>query len=165
MAWICIHTKPAQELPVQGGLLDLALETFLPTRRVTVPDRKRPGHSCHQTVPLFPRYLFADCDPGDFFAVPSVRGVHSVVQTRTEEGYPQFLTIPDRAVTALKRGPVPPLKVGQSLRLKAPYCGLLAIVSSIANLDSSGQVEAWLHMLGGTRAVTFHHSLITAESL
>lgn len=164
MAWICIHTKPSQEVPVRDRLLDLALDTLFPTRRITVPDRKRPGHSCHQTVPLFPRYLFADVHPSDFFAVPSVRGVHAVVQTRTEEGYPQFLTVPDAAVAVLRRPLPPPLKLGQSLKLKAPYCGLLAIVSSISHLDSSGQVEAWLHMMGGRRTVTFHYSLIQAEA-
>lgn len=160
MAWICIHTRPSQEVPVTDRLLDLALETFYPTRRITIPDRTRPGHSRSQTVPLFPRYLFADVDPSDYFAVPSVRGVHQVVQTRAASGYPQFLTIPAQAINALRTPDPPQLTVGQQVALKAPYKGLLAIVSSISHLDSSGQVQVWLHMLGSRRTVALHYSLI-----
>lgn len=159
MAWICIHTKPSQEVPVQDRLLDLALETLFPTRRITIPDRKRPGHSCSQTVPLFPRYLFADVDPADYFAVPSVRGVSTVVQTRTDDGFPQFLTVPLPAIAALRHTP-PSLRIGQEVKLRGPYQGLFAIISSISHLDTSGQVEVWLHMLASRRIASLHYSLI-----
>lgn len=162
MAWICIHTKPSQEVPVTDRLLDLSLDTFLPIRRITIPDRSRPGHSKSQTIPLYPRYLFADVDPSDYFAVPAVRGISQVVQTRDDNGFPYFLTLPDAAIAALRGTVPPPLNVGQQIRLKGPYRGLLAIVASIAHLDSSGQVQVWLHMLGGRQQASLHHSLIQA---
>lgn len=96
--------------------------------------------------------------------MPSVRGVSQVVQTRTEFGYPQYLTVPTAAITALRVSTPPPLSVGQQVALKAPYKGLLAIVASISHLDSSGQVQVWLHMMGARRTVQLHYSLIQAES-
>jgi hypothetical protein len=83
-----------------------------------------------------------------------------VVQTRDDDGFPFFLTVPPQAIIALRAGSPPHLTVGQELKLKAPYVGLLAIVHSISHLDSSGQVEVWLHMLGSRRSVSLHHSLI-----
>lgn len=86
-----------------------------------------------------------------------------MVQTRTEDGFPQFLTVPDSAITALRGTTPPPLDVGQQIKLKGPYRGLLAIISSISHLDDSGQVEVWLHILQGRQKASLHYSLIQAE--
>jgi Transcription termination factor nusG len=163
LAWICIHTRPAQEVPVRDRMLDLALDIFYPTRRITVPDRSRPGHSRSSVVPLYPRYLFADVDPSDYFQVPSVRGVSQIVHVHDDDDLPVFVTIPRHVIDALRSSQPPHLNVGQKIKLRGPYQGLLAIISSIAHLDSSGQVEVWLHMLGGRRLATLHHSLVLAE--
>lgn len=160
MAWLCIHTRPKEELPVQDRLLDLALDIFFPTRRITVTDRTRPGHSRQQTVPQYPRYLFADVDPSDYFAVPQVRGISQVVSTRDPDGFPQFLTVPPQAIAALRHTVPPNLAIGDQVRLKKPFLGLTAIVNSVVHLDSTGQVQVWLDMLGGRRSVSLHHSLI-----
>lgn len=163
VAWICIHTQPRQEIQVQDRLLHLALEVFLPFRRITVPDKARPGHSKSTYVPKFPRYLFADVHAEDYAEVPLTRGISQVVATRGYDDQPQYLTIPPKAIDLLRDPPRPHLQVGDQAILRGPYEGLRAIIHSVAHLDSTGQVSVWLDMLGGRRSVQLHHSLIRTE--
>jgi len=162
MAWICVHTQSRQEVQVQARLLHLALEVFLPFRRVTVPDKARPGHSKSTHIPRFPRYLFADVDQGDFAEVPLIRGVSQVVTTRGWDDQPQYLIVPQKAISLLRDPPRPSLMLGDLVSLRGPYQGLQAIIHSIAHLDTTGSVSVWLDMLGGQRSVSVHHSLIQA---
>lgn len=163
MAWICIHTQPRQEIQVQDRLLRLALEVFLPFRRITVADKARPGHSKQSFVPRFPRYLFADVPEQDYAEVPLVRGVSQVVVTRGWDDQPQYLVVPQKAISLLRDPPRPLLSVGDAVSLKGPYEGLRSIIHSVAHLDTTGQVEVWLDMLGGRRSVSVHHSLVRTE--
>jgi transcription antitermination factor NusG len=151
--WLCVHTQPKSEVLVSHSLLDLALEVFLPTRRITTRDKKT-GKSVPSTIPHFPRYLFADVDHTDYFRIPKTKGVHSVVSTKDEDGYPFFLTIPPDAIQILRTNQIPALAVHDQVKLRHPYNGLRAIISSIAHLDSTGQVKVWLDILGGRREIT-----------
>jgi transcription termination factor NusG len=164
MSWVCIRTAPRAERSVYGELLDLALEVFLPTRKITVPDKVRPGHSRQETVPQFPSYLFADVSPQDFYALPDTRGISQVVSTVSPSGEPQYLIVPQKAIDILKGLVHPSFTIGQTVQLRHPYRGLSAIIQSIAHLDSTGQVQVWLDLLSSRRTVSLHHSLIDVPS-
>jgi transcription antitermination factor NusG len=53
--WYVIYTKPRHEKKVHGGLIEMNIECFLPTRKIlrTWHDRKK-----FVDEPLFPSYLF-----------------------------------------------------------------------------------------------------------
>jgi len=176
--WWAVYSAPHCELTARDALLALGLGVFCPHERVKRLVEVTPPATYHQRVfgvkprshtvvmdrlePLWPRYLFA-CAPwlrlSEVFAA---KGVQDLVRGAEQ----QPLKVPEPVVEALvavadkdgltnskdlsRLSNVLRIRPGDKLQLKPenPFAGLLVWVSSVARLDDSGVIDAWVKMFG-----------------
>jgi transcriptional antiterminator RfaH len=130
--WYAVHSKPRQEAVAQEHLQRQGFVIYLPKIQV----RKRRRNKWVKVVePLFPRYLFIQCDPAVDNTAPvrSTRGAVGLVRIGTE-----LRPIPDEVIDYLKHGEDdsdqlrhdddwPHQPGDQVLVLEGPFAGLTGI--------------------------------------
>ncbi len=95
-AWYCARTKPKHEHIAAANLLkNLGLEVFNPRLRV---ERATQRGLVRTVEPLFPCYIFIQCQPHDWNDVRYVNGVSSLVHFGG-----MIPTVPELVIEDLKR--------------------------------------------------------------
>jgi transcription antitermination factor NusG len=179
MSWWAVYTEPRRELFARDQLLEAGYaEVFCPFERITRRDTAaRTRHKPVRTFqePIFPRYLFIANQAGelDVPRVNAVRGVATVV--KSVSGRP--LEAPNEVIEALRKvatadGLVAARDLSKfSSRFTGkpgdrfiyrhrPFEGLVGCLSSIAELDATGNVRIWLNILGGEREIVVNHKAV-----
>jgi transcriptional antiterminator RfaH len=95
--WYAVHSKPRQEAVAEQHLQNQGFTTYLPRIRVR---RQRRGRWVKVDEPLFPRYLFIQCDPNQDNTAPvrSTRGAVGLVRIGSE-----LRPVPDEVIEFLKQ--------------------------------------------------------------
>ena len=95
--WFAVHSKPRQEAVAEQHLNNQGFTTYLPRIRVR---KQRRGKWTKVVEPLFPRYLFIQCDPDQDNTAPvrSTRGAVGLVRIGTE-----LRSVPDEVIEFLKQ--------------------------------------------------------------
>ena len=95
--WYAVHSKPRQEAVAEEHLRRQGFITYLPQMRVR---RQRRGKWVQAVEPLFPRYLFIQCDPAldNTAPVRSTRGAVGLVRIGSE-----LRPVPDEVIAFLKQ--------------------------------------------------------------
>ena len=174
-AWLAIYTSPNQEALAARNLRRLAIDVFYPFERVKTL-RKR-GLTMRPMLierPYFSRYLFAQVPDNLLAQVHDTTGVSGIVNRRGEP-----LHIPDGVVEEIQQkaddtgclGAVDlstrrsrfRARVGDQFYFKADgniLHGLLGRLSSLAKLESHGEVAAFVRFLGSEREVRVPAGLV-----
>jgi len=94
--WYAVHSKPRQEAVAEEHLQRQGFATYLPKVRVR---KRRRGKWAQVVEPLFPRYLFIQCDPtvDNTAPVRSTRGAVGLVRIGFE-----LRPVPDEVIEYLK---------------------------------------------------------------
>jgi transcription antitermination factor NusG len=169
MTWRAVYCESKRELLARDGLVEAGFRVFCPFEKVTRRIKLRGQNEFRVetvNVSVFPNYLFIDSD--SVFAIESVRGVISLVCAGTN-----LLPIPDRVMERLfaladPHGCVGSKNsnkissgflgvVGSAFEFKGRLLGLIGHISSLARLDETGEVSAWVEMLGGEHEVQVSH--------
>lgn len=150
------------------------IDVFLPHERIIRHRKIRGQHATRATEalePLFPNYLFADCDAPAL--VRSCRGVIDLVKIT---GTP--LSIPDVVIAQLRKMADPDgcvraedvtkLSYGFAgrpgdwvcFRRGTAWYGMMGQIQSLADLDVTGRIQLIVNMLGTERSVPMPFSLI-----
>ncbi len=127
--WYAVHSKPRQEAVAEQHLQNQGFITYLP--KISVRKQRR-GKWVKVVEPLFPRYLFIQCDPDQDNTAPvrSTRGAVGLVRIGTE-----LRPLPDEVIEYLKHAEDENEKVRQDDRwphqpgdrvqvLEGPFAGL-----------------------------------------
>ena len=95
--WYAVHSKPRQEAVAVEHLKRQGFTTYLPEIRVR---KQRRGKWVQAVEPLFPRYLFIQCDPAVDNTAPvrSTRGAVGLVRIGSE-----LRPVPDEVITFLQQ--------------------------------------------------------------
>jgi transcriptional antiterminator RfaH len=95
--WYAVHSKPRQEAVAEKHLDNQGFTTYLPKIRVR---KQRRGKWVKVVEPLFPRYLFIQCDPNVDNTAPvrSTRGAVGLVRIGME-----LRPVPDKVIEFLKQ--------------------------------------------------------------
>jgi transcription antitermination factor NusG len=177
LRWHAAYCESRREMKARDGLLALGLEVFFPFERLTQRRKLRGGVFRIETVerPVFPNYLFVKTDA--YMAAEDVVGVSHMVASR---GRP--LVVPEAVIGLLRAaadqtGMVSARdiskisfsfggRIGDRFAFKkaSPLNGLIGRISSIARLDDTGTISAWVEMFGGEREVVVPHSLVSLLS-
>ena len=173
-----MYAEPGRALLARDALSAHGLGVFCPVEQLT---RRRKIHNRNkyrlETVvsPVFGRYMFA-C--GDAAEVLAVRGVADVIRngreaqavpvgvieelrslTRAVDGVGDLMSVRD--VTRLSlgfRG-----DVGDTFKFAGgPFAGFLGVISSLRALDVSGEVKAYVELLGGRQEICVPHKHVGA---
>lgn len=164
--WRVFYCAPRQELRAEAELRSLGIETFLPYERFK-RHRKRGNVVLGvywDKVPLFPSYLFARTNA--FARAALIAGIVAPVASPlgpvvVPEGVLSRLRAlcgPDGLVFAADltknsfwfRG-----RPGDTVRVAdGPFAGFLGTISSIARLDETGDISAWLDLFGQSTSVS-----------
>ena len=157
MSWWAAYSEARREKVARDSLTALGLEVFLPQERETVR-RKIPRVNQYRLetreVPLFPRYLFVSGELGELRAIKIARGIIDLVRCGIEP-----LEVPSVIIERLRAGlPAKPERrlsfrgdVGDKFEFRGPFKGLIGCIKSIAELDETGNITAWVEMLGAER--------------
>lgn len=176
MSWWAVYSEPGRALYARDELAGAGLGVLCPveqlTRRRKVPNRNR--YRAETVIsPVFGRYLFAQ---GDCAEVLAVRGVFDVVRRGREAQ-----AVPDEVVGALRSLTCAVSGVGDlmgrrdltrlSLGFKAKegdvvrfvdggFSGYMGVIGSLAQLDSSGNVQVYLNIFGALRQTVVPHNYV-----
>jgi transcriptional antiterminator RfaH len=95
--WYAVHSKPRQEAVAEQHLQNQGFSTYLP--KISVRKQRR-GRWVKVVEPLFPRYLFIQCDPDRDNTAPvrSTRGAVGMVRIGSE-----LRPVPDEVIDFLKQ--------------------------------------------------------------
>lgn len=163
--WAAAYCEPRRELFARDELTARGYTVFCPFERVT--RRRKVAHRYRlETVDLavFAPYLFVKT--AEFKAAAEVPGVHSIVSVA---GRP--LTVPDRIISRLRAVSDEQGLVTKDITkpsfwfqgdighifefgVKSPLRGFTGKISSLAELDETGELKAWVEMLGGEREIS-----------
>ena len=186
--WRAVYCVGGQEIRALGFLKEQGFTAFCPHDKVTKrrqtgrlgglrPIAKAQSFQNHTVdVPVFPGYLFVKTNA--LAAVERIGGVLTVVRVNR-----QPLSVPDRVVERLQSaadadGVVKaidiskisfsfPGKVGGAFDFKrgSPLFGMMGFIASLESLDDTGEIRAWIQMLGGPRDVKVHYTTIVPRAL
>lgn len=198
MSWWAVFTEPRRELFARDRLVEAGVPVYCPHVRVTrrqVIARHRGwrqrtwGERVRERYRIttgdeavLPRYLFAH---GDLATILAVRGVLDVVRNGVSRN---ALTVPDAVVAAARLqlgdsdGPARPravARLSEALRWKTgdqafmragtAFAGLCVTLTSVARLDTTGEIEGWLSLFGRASPVKFSYEdverVISASSI
>ena len=177
MTWWAAYCEPRREAFARDQLSAAGFEVFYPFERVTRRVRARRDVRCNvyrlTTVdePLFPRYLFVDAE--NAVGLRDVRGVIDVVRNcgapvevpvdvvgrlRAFTDLDGKLSVVDEARLRLGF----PGREGDRFRFAVgtPLEGLVGRIASLARLDDTGVVRAFVVMLGAERLVDVSHRVV-----
>lgn len=170
MTWRAVYCFSGQELRIAGDVTALGLPTFCPYERFRRFTERRGVRVKHwKNVALFPGYFFVETDA--YLDRESGRGIISTVKV----GH-RLLEIPPRLISSLKAVADPTglirseditrnsyhfrAREGQLIKFKShtPLGGLVGRIASLARLDETGEVLAWVDMLGRETQVHLHYT-------
>ena len=176
MGWHAAYTEHGRELFARDNLRARGVETICLFDSVTRRIKVR-GQNAYRVVvrdePLFPHYLFVNTV--DYACVRETRGVVDLVKSG---GVP--LCMPHRVIERLRALAGPDgcmtrldttkpsfhFKAAAGDRVEfvkgSPLYGLIGRIASIARLDESGEVTAWVNMLGGERQIEVPYTSLAA---
>ncbi len=149
ICWIGVYAKPQAEIRTAAGIVAARLGAFLPLERMRI--RQRDGDRYVVIKPLFPRYLFAKCDPGRIDKILEVDGVQDVLRCQG-----RLQRMPDEIVTEIQRAQENGafdraengLRDGDEVRIVAgPFAGLIARVRSARSRDRMQIVVDFIHTM------------------
>jgi transcriptional antiterminator RfaH len=147
--WHAIKSRPGAEGRALIGIEASGMEAFLPVELV------RKNHRGEREVtwrPLFPRYLFAQCDPGrDIPRLLEIDGIEEILRPGG-----RLARVPDEAINAIRRaqdmgafdhtGASGCLMDGENVRvLDGPFAGLIARVRSAKSKHRIEVVVDFVH--------------------
>jgi transcription antitermination factor NusG len=163
MTWWAAYCEPKRELLARDSLIALGLDVFCPFESVTRRVRVRSWANAFRVrvceEPVFPRYLFVDGA-----SVSVVRGARGVSDVVNNCGVP--LELPCAVVERLRcaadaRGMVSSKdisklsfalgwKEGDAFAFKegSRLSGLMGQIASLAKLDETGEIKAWVTLFG-----------------
>ena len=169
--WRVFYTQSGQELKARDELQALGVATFCPFQSFK-RHRKRGANVTvgvfWADVPLFPNYLFVRTN--SFARVALVRGI--IAPVAFGQGP---LAVPESIIARLRAVCSPAGLVfkadltknsfwfsgrpGDTFRFRngTPLSGLLGTISDISKLDDSGEIRAWVNVLGGATEVSLDH--------
>ena len=167
MSWHAIYCESQRELYARDRLVERGYDTFCPCIRVDyrVPKSGHPGQFQRKSrlVALFPSYAFVRSV--DFINITRTPGVLAFVAVA---GTP--LEVPNRVIDRLKlaqlrlrlseAGQKPSSwfkgKEGDEFKFSdgSPLYGFKAQIASVADLDETGDIKAWVNMFGRDHLVT-----------
>lgn len=174
LTWYAVHARPTLEARANEQLKRQGIATFYPFTRRKVR-RKVPGRDQHVLVeverPYFSGYLFVGLRPDQsLYEVNNTPAVSTVIYTTPDPETAAALRIPEPVIDRLMdltdcggRYIEPdelvhlfPGKPGDRITFKpdTPFQHFVGEVSSIAELDRTGQIKVWLQLLGGLREVS-----------
>lgn len=95
-AWYVLHTKSRFENVVNSGLLNKAVESFLP--KITVSSKRKDRKKLIQ-VPLFPGYVFvrSDLHPNHHLEIVKTAGAVKLVGNRSGP-----ISVPDETIASIR---------------------------------------------------------------
>lgn len=163
MSWWAVYSQPGRAKAAREELLRRRLEVFFPIERVKLRRKIRNRNAYKLTredTPVFGYYLFARGPEHEVRATPFVSGLISMegeavrVPDRVVEAMRELTTadeagdiMTERDLTALRLGFS--ARVGDSFRFtEGPFSGYYGVISSLAKLDSSGTVGAYVDLFG-----------------
>lgn len=187
MAWWAVYSEPKREMRVRDELKRLGAIVFLPYEAVTRRVAVRRGSNVHRVrtadEPVFPRYLFVREGGVGLGTVLAARqhGVLGVVRAgEAVLSVPDVVMEPFLAVAnddgLVKSKDLSRLSVrlgwsvGQRFAFKlmdsrdepCPFGGLVGRFTSLAELDTTGRVKAWVEMFGAQREITLSYKDVGA---
>ena len=170
MTWRALYCRSGMELPAGAELTLLGFETFCPYERFKRHKNVRGTIQIRWiNTPIFPNYLFVNTD--NLFEIQTIKGVLKIVQIGAKP-----LSVPDKVISALRALADPSGllhtvdmtknsfrfkgKEGDkfSFKSKSPLAGLIGKISSISRLDETGEVLAWVDILGRSTEVRLNFS-------
>lgn len=155
----------------RDALVGMGMEVFCPFESVKRRRNLSRGRSKLETVelPVFSPYLFVRTD--SYLAAQRARGVHSLVKSR---GLP--LVVPDAVMKMIVAATDPTGRTDKSPRNKSfwfkpkvgenvnvidgPFNGFMAEVKSLARLDETGAISAWVTIFGRPTSVDLPYTWV-----
>lgn len=170
MTWRAVYCFSGQEIRIAEDVAALGIETFCPYERFRRFREVRGVKTKHwKNIALFPGYFFAETDA--YLDRESGRGIISTVKV----GH-RLLELPPRLVSSLKAVADPTglirseditrnsyhfrAAAGDQIKFKShtPLGGLVGKIASLARLDETGEVLAWVNLLGRETEVRLHYT-------
>jgi transcription antitermination factor NusG len=170
MTWRALYCYGGRELRAAQDLKDLQIETFCPYEKFKRHTKVRGTTQVRwKDFPLFPNYIFVNCD--SFLEATRVRGVLGVVSAGRRP-----LSIPDKIISRMRELAEPDGlarrldmtknsfwfkgREGDKFLFKArsPLHGLIGQITSLAKLDESGEIDAWVELFGRPTEVSLKHT-------
>lgn len=178
MPWWVAYCEPKREFEARDELLGKGFQVFLPfetvTRRRKLPlQNKFVGRTVDE--PLFPRYLFAFAD-----VACRLREVRFVIDVVKSGVFHVPIEVPERVIDRLRafageKGLLRSwsaeklsdnfgAKEGDNFKFNIgdgdAFGGIIGRLGSLARLDSTGVVKAFIRMLGVEREVEISHTRV-----
>lgn len=172
MSWRALYLQGGTEFRAQDELRALGIETFCPYE-LHRKHKKNPNSETKRQiirkVSKFPNYLFANSSR--IAELKSARGVIGIVSANSVP-----LTIPTYVMDRLRSlcevdGLMKQIDMTKNsywftgtpgdnfnFRASSPFFGLLGQITSIARLDKSGEISAWVELFGRRVDVDLPHS-------
>jgi len=164
IAWYCARTKPKHEHIAAANLSQrLGLEVFNPRLRIERATRRGLVRSIE---PLFPCYVFVQCQPKDWNDIRYVSGVSTLVHFGG-----RIPTVPNSVVEDLRscfesEEPLAvqdPLFPGAEITVaEGAFCGFQAIV--LRTMPSKQRVQVLLDVLGQPTVVELGRASVTLNN-
>jgi transcription antitermination factor NusG len=170
MPWRALYCRSGMELSAGAELASLGVKTFCPYERFKRHKSVRGTTQIRWiNTPVFSNYLFINTD--NLFEVQTIRGVLKLVSIGAKP-----LVIPDKVIWAMQALAAPDGlirtedmtknsfrfkgKEGDlfTFKSKGPLAGLIGKIASLASLDKTGEVLAWVELLGRTTEVKLNFS-------
>lgn len=175
--WHVVYCSGGRDIAVRDGLAKRGFEVFVPFERVTRKRKTRRGVEVHETkdIPVFAGYAFVKSDA--FIKIEQTPGVLCMVKL---VGRP--LVVPTRVVELLRRGTDATGMVREkditklsfsfggeigdqfSFKRSSPLHGFMGRIGSLASLDETGNIEAWVQMLGSERLISVPHNVVSLNA-
>lgn len=168
MAWRAVYCVSGQEASVVKQLREEGLEVFFPHEKFR-RHKKVLGTTQVRWIisALFPGYIFV---AADYLDLGSISGAISVVRSGLRP-----LVIPTMIISTLQALASPEglirsedltknsahfkSKLGDEISIiHGPFSGLIAKIASLAKLDETGEISAWVDLMGGQTNLRVHFS-------
>ena len=160
MSWFAVMTKPRQERRALENLQRQKFASYLP---LIMERRRRAGQVGWVQVPLFPRYLFVEVDPGRQSIAP-IRSTLGCVDVVKAAGQPTAVPAPViehiRARINLRRDNATEWSKGQALTvLEGPFAGVESVFLA---RTSAERVRVLLYWLGQWQRATLPETAVAS---
>ena len=153
--WLTLHTNPRKEYTVQGNLLDLGLNVYLPEEPNKIQRRDRPSHR-----PFFPHYLFVR-KPSEPDLIERIQWTPGLRRIVSFGGRPALIS--DEFIESIRHRlettslvELNPMKKGDTVLItRGPFKGIEAIFDRA--LSSHDRVRVLLDIIGNAQVTIDTH--------